>query len=153
MSYFLDIPTFGKEANVLNRKSGNHYPVTQSYDRKIWILSYKPAKMSKSPKIIIPNSVIFIVVSYKQGADSNRGPIMILFCDIAYYVTAGYWVQVKIISYLAAETMNNCTANLQLNTRGNSWNTKENKMRCPSYCTSIRHKIIHFARGPSYQLT
>jgi len=46
--------------------------------------------MSKSPKIIIPNSVIFIVVSYKQGADSNRGPIMILFCDIAYYVTAGY---------------------------------------------------------------
>jgi hypothetical protein len=31
ISYFLDIPTLGNEANVLNRKSGTDYPVTQRH--------------------------------------------------------------------------------------------------------------------------
>lgn len=31
ISYFLDIPTLGKEENVLNRKSGTDCPVTQRH--------------------------------------------------------------------------------------------------------------------------
>ena len=50
ISYFLDIPTLGNEAKVLNRKSGTDCPVTQRHTTKNFEFLAIPLQKCQNPQ-------------------------------------------------------------------------------------------------------